>query len=198
MTVTLTIIAITSAVSLLAIYADPRIQHTGMLIPYRVVRQKTWYELITAGFLHANFTHLLVNMFVLFFFGIVLEQNLGVAHYVALYLSGLLVSSLPSMMFHTDNPNYATLGASGGVESVLFGFIFLFPTESIYFILLPIPIPAWIFGLAFLAYSIYESKKGAGNINHQAHIAGAIWGILYMIIFVPGSLDHILTILGLM
>jgi len=197
MTVTLTIIAITSAVSLAAIYADKRIQHVGMLMPYRVVRQQTWYELFTAGFLHANFTHLLVNMFVLFFFGIVLEQNLGVAHFVALYLSGLLVSSLPSMMFHTDDPNYATLGASGGVESVLFGFIFLFPTESIYFILLPIPIPAWIFGIVFLAYSIYESKKGAGNINHQAHIAGAIWGILYMIFFVPGSLDHILTIMGL-
>ena len=198
MTVTLTIIAITSAVSLTAIYVDPRIQRAGMLIPYRVVRRQTWYELFTAGFLHANFTHLLVNMIVLFFFGIVLEQNLGVAHFVALYLSGLLVSSLPSMMNHTDDPNYATLGASGGVESVLFGFIFLFPTESIYFILLPIPIPAWVFGIAFLAYSVYESKKGAGNINHQAHIAGAIWGILYMLFFVPNGLDHILTILGLL
>ncbi|CAN5224190.1 rhomboid family intramembrane serine protease [soil metagenome] len=197
MTVTLTIIAITSAVSLAAIYLYPKIQNTGMLIPYRVVRRQTWYELFTAGFLHANFTHLLVNMFVLFFFGIVLEQNLGVAHYVALYLSGLLVSSIPSMMNHSDDPNYATLGASGGVESVLFGFIFLFPTESIYFIFLPIPIPAWIFGLAFLAYSVYESKRGAGNINHQAHIAGAIWGILYMIFFVPNGLDHILTIMGL-
>jgi len=197
MTATLTIIAITSAVSLAAIYVYPKIKSTGMLMPYRVVRRQTWYELFTAGFLHANFTHLLVNMFVLFFFGIVLEQTLGVAHYVALYLSGLLVSSLPSMMKHGDNPNYATLGASGGVESVLFGFIFLFPTESIYFIFLPIPIPAWIFGLAFLAYSVYESKRGAGNINHQAHIAGAIWGVLYMIIFVPNGLDHILTIMGL-
>lgn len=196
MTVTLTIIAITSAVSLAAIYLYPQIQSTGMLIPYRVIRRQTWYELFTAGFLHANFTHLLVNMFVLFFFGIVLEQTLGTAHYVALYLSGLLVSSIPSMMNHSDDPNYATLGASGGVESVLFGFIFLFPTESIYFIFLPIPIPAWIFGLAFLAYSVYESKRGAGNINHQAHIAGAIWGILYMIFFVPNGLDHILTILG--
>lgn len=196
MTVTLTIIAITSAVSLAAIYLYPKIQNTGMLIPYRVVRRQTWYELFTAGFLHANFTHLLVNMFVLFFFGIVLEQNLGVAHYIALYLSGLLVSSIPSMI-HSDDPNYATLGASGGVESVLFGFIFLFPTESIYFIFLPIPIPAWIFGLGFLAYSVYESKRGAGNINHQAHIAGALWGILYMIFFIPNGLNHILTIMGL-
>ena len=198
MTITLAIIALTSAISLAALYLNQKIQSVGMLIPYRVVRQQTWYELLTAGFLHASFTHLLVNMFVLFFFGIVLEQNLGAAQYVSLYLSGLLVSSLPSMVNHRDDPNYATLGASGGVESVLFGFIFLFPTESIYFIFLPIPIPAWIFGLAFLGYSVYESKKGAGNINHEAHIAGAIWGILYMLLFVPNGLDHILTILGLL
>ncbi len=198
MTITLAIIALTSAISLAALYLNQKIQSVGMLIPYRVVRQQTWYELLTAGFLHASFTHLLVNMFVLFFFGIVLEQNLGAAQYVSLYLSGLLVSSIPSMVNHRDDPNYATLGASGGVESVLFGFIFLFPTESIYFIFLPIPIPAWIFGLAFLGYSVYESKKGGGNINHEAHIAGAIWGVLYMLLFVPNGLDHILTIMGLL
>lgn len=198
MTITLAIIALTSAISLAALYLNQKIQSVGMLIPYRVVRQQTWYELLTAGFLHASFTHLLVNMFVLFFFGIVLEQNLGAAQYVSLYLSGLLVSSIPSMVNHRDDPNYATLGASGGVESVLFGFIFLFPTESIYFIFLPIPIPAWIFGLAFLGYSVYESKKGGGNINHEAHIAGAVWGVLYMLLFVPNGLDHILTIMGLL
>ncbi|REL24701.1 rhomboid family intramembrane serine protease [Rhodohalobacter sp. SW132] len=197
MTITLALIAVTSAVSLSALYLNRKILNDGMLIPSRVIREGTWYELLTAGFLHASFTHLLVNMFVLFFFGIVLEQNLGVAHYLALYITGLLVSSLPSMVYHRDDPTYATVGASGGVESVLFGFIFLFPTESIYFILLPIPIPAWVFGLVFLAYSIYESKKGRGNVNHQAHIAGAVWGIVYMLIFVPNGLDHILTILGL-
>lgn len=188
MNITLTIIAITSVVSLAALYLNRQIQNTGMLIPYRVVRQNTWYEMLTAGFLHANFTHLLVNMFVLFFFGIVLEQSIGATYYISLYLSGLVVSSIPSMVTHSDNPNFATLGASGGVESVLFGFIFLYPTESIYFIFLPIPIPAWIFGIAFLAYSIYESKRGAGNINHQAHIAGAIWGILFMLLFVPNGI----------
>ncbi|MFO7844938.1 MAG: rhomboid family intramembrane serine protease [Balneolaceae bacterium] len=198
MTVTLLFIGITSVISLAALYVDQRILNTGMLIPYRVVRNQTWYELFTAGFLHGSFGHLAVNMFVLFFFGVVLEQNLGAAQYVALYISGLLVSSIPSMTNHRDNPQYATLGASGGVESVLFGFIFLFPTESIYFIFLPIPIPAWLFGIAFLAYSVYESKKVQGNINHEAHIAGAVWGILYMLFFVPNSLDHILSVFGLL
>jgi membrane associated rhomboid family serine protease len=198
MTVTYALIGITSAISLAALYVDQRILNTGMLIPFRVVRNQTWYELLTAGFLHANFGHLAVNMFVLFFFGMVLEQNLGGLQFASLYISGLLVSSLPSMMNHREDPQYATLGASGGVESVLFGFIFLYPTESIYFIFLPIPIPAWIFGLGFLAYSVYESKKGHGNVNHEAHIAGAVWGVLYLLFFIPNSLDHILTVFGLL
>ncbi|MEX0661885.1 MAG: rhomboid family intramembrane serine protease [Balneolaceae bacterium] len=100
MTFTLLIIGITSAISLYALYADRRVLNWGMLIPFRVVREQTWYELFTAGFLHANFGHLLVNMFVLFFFGVVLEQSIGVSQYVALYLSGLLASSLPSMTMH--------------------------------------------------------------------------------------------------
>lgn len=197
MTITFALIGLTSAISLAALYIDKRILNTGMLIPYRVVNNQSWYEILTAGFLHASFGHLAVNMFVLFFFGMVLEQNLGAVQFASLYVSGLLVSSLPSMIKHREDPQYATLGASGGVESVLFGFIFLYPTESIYFIFLPIPIPAWIFGLGFLAYSVYESKKGRGNINHEAHIAGAIWGVLYLLFFVPNSIDHILTVFGL-
>lgn len=197
MTVTYTLIGLTSAISLAALYVDQRILNIGMLIPHRVIRNQSWYELLTAGFLHANFGHLAVNMFVLFFFGTVLEQNIGSAQFTILYISGLLVSSGPSIINHREDPQYATLGASGGVESVLFGFIFLYPTESIYFILLPIPIPAWIFGLGFLAYSVYESKKGRGNINHEAHIAGAIWGVLYLLFFIPNSVDHILTVFGL-
>ena len=192
----ISLIVITSVISLAALYADPRILEAGMLKPYRATRENRWYEIITSGFLHGSFAHLLVNMFVLFFFGIVLEQTLGPAQFLALYLSGLIVSAIPSLVRHGDNPNYATLGASGGVQSVLFGFIFLYPTESIIIILIPIPIPAWIFGLAFLAYSIYESKRGAGNINHEAHLAGAVWGILYLLLFVSGSLDHFMGIFG--
>lgn len=189
------IIGITSAVSLVALYGNPKILETGMLRPYRTVRKQTWYEIVTSGFLHAGIGHLLVNMFVLFFFGIVMERTLGDVHFLSLYISGLIVSSLPSLFRHRDEPNYATLGASGAVESVLFSFIALYPTEKIYLILLPIPIPAWLFGVAFLAYSVYESKRQIGNVNHEAHIAGAVWGVIYILLFVPGSLDHILGLL---
>jgi membrane associated rhomboid family serine protease len=198
MVITLTLIALNVVVSLAALYGDRRIFDVGLLRPYRTIRKQTWYEVITSGFLHAGLSHLIVNMFVLFFFGIVIEQTLGGAHYLALYFSGLVFSSLPSLIQYKDDPNYATVGASGAVESVLFSYIFIFPTEKIILILLPIPISAWIFGIAFLAYSIYEGKRGVGNVNHGAHIAGAVWGILYLILFVPNSVDHILTIFGLL
>ena len=197
MTVTLTLIAVTGFISFIALYVNPKVMDLGMLRPYRTVREGTWYEVITSGFLHAGMGHLLVNMFVLFFFGVVIEQTLGLYHYLALYFSGLVFSALPSLIFHREDPNYATLGASGAVESVLFGFIFLYPTEKIIIILLPIPIPAWIFGVLFLVYSVFESKRVGGNVNHEAHIAGALWGILYLIFFVPNSVDHILTLFGL-
>ncbi len=197
MNLTLFFILITIALSLYTLYFNRKLLEAWMLRPYATISNNEWHTVLTSGFLHGSLAHLLVNMFVLFFFGISLEQTVGPFHFAALYLSGIMVSAIPSLISQKDNPRYATLGASGGVQSVLFGFIFLFPTESIIFVFLPIPIPAWVFGLIFLAYSIYESKRGMGNINHEAHIAGAVWGVLYLLIFVPNSLDHILTIMGL-
>lgn len=198
MTLTITLIAVTAAISLAALYVNQKIFEKGLLRPYRTVRKQTWHEVITSGFLHASITHLFVNMFVLFFFGIVMERTLGGGHFMMLYFSALIVSSLPSLIKYREEPNYATVGASGAVQAVLFSYIFVFPTETIIIVLLPIPIPAWVFGIAFLGYSIYEGKRRVGNVNHEAHIAGAIWGILYMILFVPNSVDHILTIFGLL
>lgn len=198
MTVTLILIVITAVISLVALYGNQKLLDLGMLRPYRTVRKQTWYEVITSGFLHAGFGHLAVNMFVLFFFGTVMEQTLGVSHFLALYFTGLVFSAIPSLVRHKNEPNYATLGASGAVESVLFSYIFVFPTETIIIVLLPIPIPAWLFGLAFLGYSVYESKRGVGNVNHEAHIAGALWGVIYLLFFVPNSVDHILTVFGLL
>lgn len=198
MAVTIYIITITSIISLAALYVLPNLLDWGMLRPYRVVRKKTWHELITSGFLHGSFAHLFVNMFVLLFFGLELERSLGVGNFVLLYLSGIIVSSVPTLVKFKNDPGYATVGASGAVGSVLFAFIFLFPTEKLILILLPIPIPAWLFAILYLAYSIYESKSRRGKINHEAHIAGALWGIMYMLLFIPNSVDHIRTIFGLL
>lgn len=197
MIITAGLILINVVISLSALYASEKLYQWGMLRPYRTLRQNSWYEMISSGFLHGSLTHLFVNMMVLFFFGSVMENVLGNMQFITLYFSGLIFSAIPSLIIHKDNPKYATIGASGAVEAVLFSYIFVFPFEKIILLLLPVPIPAWFFGLAFIGYSVYESKKGGGNVNHVAHIAGAAWGILYMILFVPNSVDHILTLLGL-
>lgn len=164
-------------------------------MPYRAIRKNTWYELITSGFLHGGYTHLAFNMITLFFFGPVLERSIGETHFLLLYFTGLLASSIPSLIRHKHNPSYATIGASGAVEAVLFGFIVIFPFEKIYLFLIPIGIPAIIFGAVFVAYSIWASKK-EGKINHEAHVGGAAWGVIYMLAFVPNTIDHVLTVFG--
>ena len=196
MSVTLILIAANVVVSLVALYAIPQVFEKGMMMPYRVMRENTWYELISSGFIHAGIGHLFLNMFVLFFFGLVLERSIGREHFIALYLSALIISSLPSLFQHKDNPEFATVGASGAVESVLFGFILLFPLDPIYIMFIPFGIPAIVFGALFLIYSVFASKR-EGRVNHEAHIAGAIWGFLYLIIFVPNTVDHFLSVFGL-
>ncbi|MCP9291747.1 MULTISPECIES: rhomboid family intramembrane serine protease [Gracilimonas] len=197
MSVTLILIAANVVVSLVALYALPQVFEKGMMMPYRVIRENTWYELISSGFIHAGIGHLFLNMFVLFFFGLVLERSIGREHFIALYLSALVISSLPSLFQHKDNPEFATVGASGAVESVLFGFILLFPLDPIYIMFIPFGIPAIIFGALFLVYSVFASKR-EGRINHEAHIAGAVWGFVYLIIFVPNTVDHFLSVFGLL
>lgn len=197
MYITFYLIAANAIVSLIGLFMYPKVIEVGMMMPYRTIRNKTWYEVITSGFVHGSVTHLLFNMFTLFFFGPVLENQIGEIQFLVLYFTGLIVSSIPSLVRHKDNPQYATLGASGAVESVLFGFILLFPFEPLYLMLIPIEIPALLFGVAFIGYSIYASKK-EGTINHEAHIAGAAWGILYMLAFVPNTIDHVLSMLGLL
>ncbi len=195
-TLTYLIIAVNGVVSLTALYVAPGFLEKGYLKPYRVVRENTWYELISSGFLHSGLGHLFVNMLTLFFFGRILEQVLGPVYFLGLYFTGLILSSVPSLIKFKDDPNYATLGASGAVSAVLFAFIFIFPLQSIYLMFIPIPIPAFVFGVLYLLYSMYASKQERGRINHEAHTAGAFWGVLYMIIFVPESVNRLMRLFG--
>ena len=194
MSVTLLLITVNIMMSLAA-FNMPRIMETGMFVPYRTLRNKTWYELITSGLLHGSYIHLAFNMITLFFFGPVLERSIGEFHFLILYVTGLLASSVPSLIRHKDNPSYATIGASGAVEAVLFAFIVIFPFEKIYLFLIPIGIPAILFGAIFVAYSIWAARK-EGKINHEAHVGGAAWGLIYMFAFVPNTIDHFLTVFG--
>src|SRR5680860_453764 len=113
--ITFMLIAINTVASLVALFGVPQLLEKGYLKPYRVVREHTWYELFTSGFLHANIGHLVVNMLTFYFFGRIMEHFLGPIYFLGLYISALIIAGIPSVIKFRDDPNYATLGASGAV-----------------------------------------------------------------------------------
>ncbi len=153
---------------------------------------------LTHGFVHADAMHLIFNMFTLYFFGRIVERffvgkfgNLG---FVVFYVLAIIVAILPSYAKHKNDNRYVSLGASGAVSAVLFCFILFYPWQLIYLFVL-IPIPAIIFAIAYVAYSIYADKKGGSNVNHSAHLFGAVFGVAFTILVEPSVIGHFLTAL---
>ena len=194
--IALLLLLATVVITLLAWYVFPGWQYKGMLKPYEAWREGKWYQLVTSGFLHADGTHLLLNMFVFFFFGPTLEQAIGSGLFFVLYFTALVASGLPTLILEKDNYRYASLGASGAVEGVLFGYIVLYPLNNIYIMFIPVGIPAIIFGGLFLGYSYYEARQKRGNVNHVAHIAGAVYGAGFTLLFVPNAFSRFLSHFG--
>ena len=128
--------------------------------------KKPW-ALITYMFLHQSFLHLLFNMLTLYFFAPVVIMSVGVTYFVIIYVASLLIGNLLSFYFHKDEYHYSAIGASGAVMGVLYSAILFFPDMGLYLFFIPIPIPAWLFGMAYLLYSIYGMKKRLGNINYK-------------------------------
>jgi membrane associated rhomboid family serine protease len=156
---------------------------------YQVYHRRQYYRLLTHGFLHAGWTHLIVNMLVLYFFGpyvenyfrSVLGPGLQLWYrmvYLLFYCTAIIVACLVSLIRHKDDPWYNAVGASGAVSAVIFFFIFFNPWEKIYFYGI-LPIPGIIMGILYLGYSHYMSKRDADNINHDAHLTGALFGFLF-------------------
>lgn len=160
-------------------------------------RDNSWYRFLTSGFLHADFTHLFFNMFTLFFFGQAVEQTFGILFgpttgillYLLIYLGGIIVSDIPTFLKHRNDPSYRALGASGGVASVVFSSILFYPTQDIclYAILC---IPGFILGVLYLMYSYFSAQRMAGNINHDAHFYGAVYGFVLSLVLVPQALAN--------
>jgi membrane associated rhomboid family serine protease len=157
--------------------------------PYQVFHRRQWYRLLTHGFLHAGWMHLIVNMLVLYFFGRHVEQYLklilGSEHqawyfmvFLVFYCAAIIIASLTSLLKHRNDPWYNAVGASGAVSAVLFFFIFFQPWEMLYIYGL-IPIPGIIMGVLYLIYSHYMSRRGTDHINHDAHLTGALFGFLF-------------------
>jgi membrane associated rhomboid family serine protease len=184
--INLVIIGITCVVSFLA-FSNGRLLERLILWPPAISRQNQYYRLLSYGLVHASPMHLLFNMITLFFFGQLMEQVyaalLGPFGFAFFYAGGLIVSILPTYFANRDNPRYRSLGASGAVSAVLFAFILIQPWATIYVYVLPVP--AIVFAVLYIGYSIYMDQRAADNINHGAHLWGAAYGVAFTLLMEP-------------
>ncbi len=199
------VIGITSIISF-ACFSNQSLKQQLLFYPYMIHKAgKGYYRFITHGFVHADWTHLLFNMFTLYFFGDNVEQYLranynspvGSSLFLLFYVAALIIASIPSYFRYRKNQYYKSLGASGAVSAVLFASILISPLNNICLYGL-LCIPAYIFGPLYLIYSAYEAKRARDNIGHDAHFTGAIFGMIFIVVLVPETFrNFIQTILDL-
>ncbi len=189
MSITLIIIIITAVVSFSAFYNETIIDNL-IFNPATVTNRNEWYRFFTCALIHLDGFHLLFNMFSLYSFGGLVEDNfnyifgsLGPVLYIALYVISQFVCLVPTYLKNKDNYYYNSLGASGAVSAVIFAGIFLFPLQKIYLMFIPIGIPGFVFGFLYLGITAYLDRKGGGTINHSAHLFGSLAGVILLIIF---------------
>ncbi|MGB1243418.1 MAG: rhomboid family intramembrane serine protease [Chitinophagales bacterium] len=186
---TLFIIAVTGIVSYLA-FNDPLLKQKLLFYPYDIEKNNNYFRFISSGFVHADWMHLLFNMWALYLFGGMVEsrfqylfQEMGLTLYLLLYFGGMIAASTFSYLQHKENPVYRALGASGAVSAVLFVAIVFDPWMTLIIFPIPLPMPAIFLGIAYLAYSYWAAKQGRDNIGHDAHFYGALFGVLFIFVF---------------
>ncbi len=168
---------------------------------YKIYHRHQYYRILTHAFIHANWEHLIVNMIVLYSFGMAVERyfqlyfgTIGSAYYLILFFGSVVFSSLLSLYKQRDNPYYNAIGASGAVSAILFTAIFFDPWSNIYFFGI-LPIPGIIFGGLYLYYSYYMSTKKSDNIGHDAHFLGAVFGFFFPVFLQPSLLMDFFKVL---
>jgi len=192
--ITLIIVIITVLISLAALRRRDLLNRFD-LSPARVVQKREYYRIFTHAFLHADLFHLGINMLVLYSFGTYIEQAFadlesqgvifsGTFFYLLLYAGSVVLASLPTVIRYRNNEGYSAVGASGAVSAVVFSYIFFAPLQKIYFYMV-LPIPGILFGILFLVYSSYMSRRKSDNINHSAHFWGAVVGFVFPILLEP-------------
>ncbi len=159
------------------------------LSPYIFINQRKWYLLITSGFLHADFIHLLFNMLTFYFFAPILENTIGSLEFIIIYFGSMILSSVTSIIKYKDDPYYRSLGASGGVSGIIFAFILYYPEFNIY-LYFAIGIPAPLFAFLYLLYCHFAAKYSKDNINHEAHFWGAAVGVALAVILNPAVITR--------
>ena len=184
--VTYVLIGVTVLVSWQA-FNNRALMERLILWPPAIKRYKQYDRLLTHGFIHADTTHLLFNMITLFFFGRAIEpvfvDRIGMLGFAAFYLSAIVMAIMPTYIRHANDPQYRSLGASGAVSAVLFSFV-LFAPWSLIFVFF-IPVPAIVYAVLYIGYSIWMDRRGTDNVNHSAHLWGAVYGMLFTVMMEP-------------
>ncbi|GAB1449697.1 MAG: rhomboid family intramembrane serine protease [Bacteroidia bacterium] len=187
--VTYILIGITCLISIQA-FSNQNLLNKLILSPYRIKNNGEWIRMLGSGFLHADWNHLLINMFVLYMFGTQVEReyqfvfgNAAIPMYLALYLSSIVAANSSSFLKNQNNSSYLSLGASGATSAIVFVDILFNPMQLFYGI-----IPGFMFGILYLAYCQYAARQNADRINHEAHFYGAVYGLLFTLVFKPGLL----------
>ncbi len=191
---TLIIVILTVLVSVLA-FKRRELFYRLDLSPARVVHKKEYYRIFTHAFLHTDYFHLGINMLVLYSFGTYIEREFsqletaglifsGPFFFVLLYVTSIALASLTTIIRYRNSEGYSAVGASGAVSAIVFTYIFFAPLDKIYFYMV-LPIPGILFGVLYLAYSSYMSKRNKDNINHAAHFWGAVVGFVFPILLEP-------------
>ena len=185
--ITFIIIGITAIISIAA-FSNYTMMDKFIFCPTEA-KHGQWYRFFTYGVLHADYTHLIFNMFTLYFFGGDIEQafktifgqQMGTIYFLLLYITALPVSILPTYLKQKDNTNYWSLGASGAVSAIIFAYILVNPMNYMGVLFIPIWLPAFLFGIIFLLISVSLDKKQSKGVNHSAHITGGLYGLVFMV-----------------
>jgi len=187
------LIGITALSSIIA-FNRPTLLDRWMFIPYRIKQRNQWDRFILSGFIHKDYMHLLFNMFTFYFFGGVVERffkfqfglELGGLIFLGFYLVAIVVADIPTFLKEQGNSYYRALGASGGTSATVFASIILMPLSDICLFGL-LCLPGFLLGGFFLIYSYVKGQQGQDNINHDAHLYGAIFGIVCILLLSPNS-----------
>jgi membrane associated rhomboid family serine protease len=190
------VFAVTIAVSLLGMYRVPRVIERSLFRPYAFLRNRQYATIVTSGFVHADLGHLIFNMVTFWFFAFPLERQTGTGAFLAVYLLGLILSHACTWFKHRNDVHYASLGASGAISAVLFAFIVYFPTTTLFIFPIPLPIPAVLFAVGYVGYSYWASLQARGRINHDAHLCGALSGLLFVAATDPRAFAPLLAMIA--
>lgn len=189
MNVTLIITVLTVLISVAGLY-NQKIVDDLLFTPPAITNKKQWYRFLSCALVHADVAHLAFNMLAFYSFGNAIEMAFsnffgqqGPLLYILLYSLSQFLCLIPTYLKHKGNYYYRSLGASGAVSAVIFAGILIFPLDKIYFFFIPIGIPGFIFGFIYLGVTYYLDRKGGSNINHSAHLFGALTGIILLLLF---------------